>query len=157
MAKSYFQENNIKYTEYDVSVDRQAANEMVEVSGQMGVPVIVIDGEVIIGFNKPRIQQLIAQGGNEHISLGISIADAGRILDKPGTSLRKGAYIGSVKPGSTGDNLKLKTGDIIVKLNTMPVDGAGDIEKAMANFRKGDRLLVTYVRDNTELGSEIIL
>mgnify|MGYP001567363694 CR=1 FL=1 len=59
IAKNFFKANNIAYTEYDVASDLQKRKEMVEKSGQMGVPVIIIDDEVIIGFNKPKIAQLL--------------------------------------------------------------------------------------------------
>ena len=59
MAKSYFKENNINYEEFDVSEDREKAQEMIEKSGQMGVPVIDIDGNLVVGFDKARIKQLL--------------------------------------------------------------------------------------------------
>lgn len=55
MVKRYLDEKNITYTHYDVSADQEKAREMVDISGQMGVPVISIDGKVIVGFDKPKI------------------------------------------------------------------------------------------------------
>jgi len=51
-AKEFFKENNIKFTEKDVGSDMMAANEMIEKSGQMSVPVIDIDGKIVVGFDK---------------------------------------------------------------------------------------------------------
>lgn len=59
MAKDYFAQNNIQYTAVDVSADAEKRKEMVEKSGQLGVPVIVIDNDVVIGFNKPKLAQLL--------------------------------------------------------------------------------------------------
>ena len=59
MAKDFFKEKNVAYTEYDVASDLNKRKEMVEKSGQMGVPVIVIGDEIVIGFNKPKIAQLL--------------------------------------------------------------------------------------------------
>jgi glutaredoxin-like YruB-family protein len=59
MAKDFFNENNVAYTDYDVAVDMDKRKEMVEKSGQMGVPVISIDGDLIVGFNKPQIVSLL--------------------------------------------------------------------------------------------------
>ncbi len=59
MAKEFFKEKNIAYTEYDVASDLSKRKEMVEKSGQMGVPVIIIGDEIIVGFNKPKIAQLL--------------------------------------------------------------------------------------------------
>ncbi|MDF1569873.1 MAG: Uxx-star family glutaredoxin-like (seleno)protein [Spirochaetaceae bacterium] len=57
VAKRYFKENRVPFTEYDVSRDQRRADEMVRKSGQMGVPVIDINGKVIVGFNKPEIER----------------------------------------------------------------------------------------------------
>ena len=57
MAKDYFKENNVAYTEYNVASDLEKRREMIEKSGQMGVPVLDIDGEIIIGFDKEKIKQ----------------------------------------------------------------------------------------------------
>ncbi|MCC7160423.1 glutaredoxin family protein [Candidatus Nomurabacteria bacterium] len=59
MAKDFFKEKNIAYTEYDVASNLEKRKEMVEKSGQMGVPVIVIGDEIIVGFNKPKIASLL--------------------------------------------------------------------------------------------------
>jgi glutaredoxin-like YruB-family protein len=59
MAKMYFQDNNVAYTEKDVTTDPALQQEMIEKSGQMGVPVITIDDQVVIGFDKPRLQELL--------------------------------------------------------------------------------------------------
>ena len=59
MAKEYFKEKGVEFTDYNVAEDQDKAKEMMEKSGQMGVPVIDIDGEIIIGFDKARIEALI--------------------------------------------------------------------------------------------------
>lgn len=59
MAKDFFNENNIKYAEKDVSTDLEARKEAVEKSGQMGVPIIEIDGQIIVGFNEPMLRELL--------------------------------------------------------------------------------------------------
>ncbi len=59
LAKSYFQKNHIAFTEFNVAQDMKRAQEMVKKSGQMGVPVIDIHGEVILGFNKSAIEKAL--------------------------------------------------------------------------------------------------
>jgi glutaredoxin-like YruB-family protein len=59
LAKNFFQEKGIKYTDYDVSTDNEKRQEMVEKSGQMGVPVIFIGKEMIIGFDKDKVEEII--------------------------------------------------------------------------------------------------
>jgi glutaredoxin 3 len=58
-AKKFFQENNIKFEEINVEEDQEAAKEMVEKSGQMGVPVIDIDGTIIVGFDRQKIKKAL--------------------------------------------------------------------------------------------------
>ena len=63
MAKEWFNANNIKFTEINVEDDQEKAQEMIEKSGQVGVPVIIIekDGkeEIIVGFNQDRLAELL--------------------------------------------------------------------------------------------------
>ncbi|MCM8793051.1 MAG: glutaredoxin family protein [Candidatus Omnitrophica bacterium] len=58
-TKQFLQENNIPFEDIDVSRNPQAAEEMVRKSGQMGVPVLDIEGEIIVGFDKERIKQAL--------------------------------------------------------------------------------------------------
>ncbi|MEI7688722.1 MAG: glutaredoxin family protein [Candidatus Nomurabacteria bacterium] len=55
MAKDFFKEKNVEFVDYNVSTDLEKRKEMMDKSGQMGVPVIVIDDKIIVGFNKPQI------------------------------------------------------------------------------------------------------
>lgn len=58
-AKDFFVKNNIAYTEYDVSIDTAKRSEMLERSGQMGVPVIQIDDNIVVGYDKDTIVELL--------------------------------------------------------------------------------------------------
>ncbi len=58
-AMQYFDSIGVAYTDKDVEKDAEAAREAVEKSGQMGVPVIDLDGEIIIGFDKPKIDAFL--------------------------------------------------------------------------------------------------
>ena len=55
MAKQFFKEKGVKYEEYDVAADLKKRKEMVDISGQMGVPVIVIGEDVMVGFDKQAL------------------------------------------------------------------------------------------------------
>jgi len=59
MAKAFFKEHNISYEEKDVSIDQKAVEEMIHKSGQLGVPVIDIDGQIVIGFDKEALSELL--------------------------------------------------------------------------------------------------
>ncbi|HEX9721844.1 MAG TPA: Uxx-star family glutaredoxin-like (seleno)protein [Candidatus Paceibacterota bacterium] len=58
-AKEFFQENNVQYQERDVSRDEEAREDMMQKSSQMGVPVIDVDGSIVIGFDKKRLSELL--------------------------------------------------------------------------------------------------
>ena len=58
-AKDYFKENSIPFEDVNVGVDRVRAQEMVTKSGQMGVPVIEINGEIVVGFQPEVFKQLL--------------------------------------------------------------------------------------------------
>lgn len=55
--KKFLEEKGVEFEEIDVSANDAAAKEMVERSGQMGVPVVDIDGEIIVGFDKEKISE----------------------------------------------------------------------------------------------------
>ena len=60
LAKAFFKENDIPYTEYNVGADTERREEMMNLTGQMGVPVIIIDGkDAVIGFNKEKLSSLL--------------------------------------------------------------------------------------------------
>jgi len=58
-AKDFFKENNVAYSEYDVAADLEKRTEMIDMTGQMGVPVIRINDDVIIGFDEPKLKELL--------------------------------------------------------------------------------------------------
>ena len=55
MAKEFFDEKGVKYTNYDVSVDATKRQEMIQLTGQLGVPVIVIEGDTMVGFDRLKL------------------------------------------------------------------------------------------------------
>ena len=59
-AKEFLKAKGIKFEDINVGTDQKAANEMVEKSGQMGVPVIDIDGKIIVGFDKEELEKALA-------------------------------------------------------------------------------------------------
>ena len=58
-AKQFLKESAVSFEDIDVSVNHEAAQEMIKRSGQMGVPVIDIDGELIVGFDKEKIKKAL--------------------------------------------------------------------------------------------------
>lgn len=58
-AKEFFSENDIEYTEHDVAADQSKRQEMIEMTGQMGVPVIQIGDDVVVGFDEAKVKELL--------------------------------------------------------------------------------------------------
>lgn len=58
MTKAFFKQNNLSYEEKDVAADAGARDEMINKSHQMGVPVIDVDGEIVVGFDKEKLTKL---------------------------------------------------------------------------------------------------
>jgi glutaredoxin-like YruB-family protein len=58
-VKQFLKDNNIVFEDFDVSSDSEKAEEMIAKSGQMGVPVLNVEGEIIVGFDKERIKQAL--------------------------------------------------------------------------------------------------
>lgn len=57
--KEFLKENNVEFEDIDVSQDKEALDEMISKSGQMGVPVIEIDGQIVVGFDREKITELL--------------------------------------------------------------------------------------------------
>ena len=59
-AKDYFAENKVEFEEFDVAADADKRAEMIEITGQMGVPVIKIGDDVVVGFDEGKVKELLA-------------------------------------------------------------------------------------------------
>ena len=155
--KEFLSRKGVKFVERDVSVDPAAAMEMVARSGQRGVPVTIIDGHVVVGFDRARLEQIIqavGSAGKSGATLGISVADA-RSVTIAGVPLgMEGAYVGRVAPGSLGERLGLRPGDVIVEMNGRVIRTADDVQVAVSGLKSGDHLRVVYVRADQWLTGE---
>lgn len=151
MVKEFLSQRRIPYKEFDVSVDRTAAQEMVNKTGQMGVPVTLVDGEVIVGFDRPKLEQALSR---QHLVFGASLADASKITARKQTKAILGAYVGKVKPNSTAQRLGIVSGDIITSLNSKSVKNVDDFESVIKSLRKGTHISVGYIRGEQQLTSQ---
>jgi glutaredoxin 3 len=156
-AKKFLTELGVNYTEHDVSRDRAAAEEMVRLTGQMGVPVIVVDGQAVVGFNRTRLQQLLSGGNNRHPHLGLKVADASRKARKLGEPPVFGALVGSVAPSSPGERAGIKTGDIITEINRKRVNNVAELEHIVGTLNSGSRVPLTFYRGEQATKSEIVI
>jgi glutaredoxin-like YruB-family protein len=157
-VKEFLSQRGVKFTEYDVSRDRAAADEMIRKSGQMGVPVTTVGDQVVVGFDRARLQQLLADSGkSERPYFGLQIADASKIAQRLGLVPVFGAFIGKVAPSSPGEKAGLRQGDIITELNFRPIHNADDLENALSALTVGSRAVIVFLRGQNTLKSEIII
>jgi glutaredoxin 3 len=152
-VKQYLASRSVPFRERNVEQDPAAAAEMVRVSGQQGVPVTVIDGEVIVGFDRPRLDDALASA--QRPRLGAAVADAARMAEQGRTTQREGAYVGRVRPGGAAAGAGLVAGDVIVSLAGRPVRSAFQLEELVARLRPGSRVPVEYVRDGATQRTEL--
>jgi glutaredoxin 3 len=153
--KAYLQQRGVPFTEHDVSRDAQAAARMVRLSGQRGVPVMAIDGEVVVGFNRPAIEQLLARRAAEPPKLGVAIADARRIAAKRAIRVPDGAYVGRVHAGSAAAQAGLRPGDVIVQLAGQAIQTDRDVDRVMASVRPGQAVGLTFWRDGRPISTTV--
>ena len=130
---------------------------MVRLTGQLGVPVIVIDGQAVIGFDRPRLEQLLASGGGQRPHLGLKVADASKVAQRIGGVPVFGALVGAVAQASPGERAGLRNGDIITEFNLRPIRGVDDLEHAMADLAPGSRATIVFLRGQETLRAEIVV
>ena len=157
-AKEFLSQRGVKFTEYDVSLDSNAAAEMIRKSGQKGVPVITIDDQVIVGFDRPRLEHLLANAGNsQRPRFGLQIADASKIAQRHGAIPVFGAFVGGVASASPAAKAGLQKGDVITEINLRPIHNAGDLERVLSELSPGNRVSIVFLRGQGEFRSEGVL
>ena len=158
MVKEFLSQRGINFQERHVSINNSYAQELVQNTGQMGVPVTIIDGQTVIGFNRGRLEQILNQGPTQkHPSFGAMIADASKITAKQGTGIILGAYVGGIRPDSTAERIGLAAGDIVIEFNTRNIAKASDLENALSKINSGSRFSLAYLRGNNKMTAEGIL
>jgi glutaredoxin 3 len=155
MVKEFLSQRGIDFEERDVSRDPSYAQELVRSTGQMGVPVTIINGEVVVGFDRGRLEQLTTQTqAGQRPPFGASIADASKIAAKQGSAIILGAYVGSVRPGLVAERAGLAPGDIITELNMRHIANADDLEDALSKLSSGSRFSLVFLRGNRTMTAE---
>jgi len=157
-VKDFLTQRGVQFSEQDVSVNRAAADEMVRRTGQMGVPVTIIGDQMVVGFDRGRLEQLLAdRGDGERPHFGLKVADASRLASKTGALPTFGAYVGKVAPASLGEKASLRPGDIITEVNLRPVRNADDLENVLGGLSVGDRVMIVLLRGRETMKSEIVI
>jgi len=110
---------------------------------------------VVIGFNPPRIDELLSARGAKGPQLGVSVADAKRMAQKLGSGPTEGAYVGKVRPLSAGDRAGLVVGDVIVALAGHPKADAQQLETMLASLVPGETVSLVYIRGDERVTARV--
>ncbi len=151
MLKEFLSQRGVSFEDHDVSRDPSAAQELVNMTGQMSVPVTIIDGQAIVGFDRAKLEQILSQ---RKPSFGAAVADASKITQRQGSGITLGAYVGKVRPGSVAEKAGLLLGDIIVEVNMRRIANADDLEKILGKLSKGNRVSLVFLRGSRQMTGE---
>ncbi len=143
--KEFLSSRGVHFIERDVSVDREAAAEMIRVSQQRGVPVIVIDGQVVVGFNRPQLERILSTIARP--KLGASVADAAAMAERGLTTERSGVYVGKVTPGGVADQAGLHPQDVIVTFAGRAVSSAAQLQQLIAGVTPHQTIPIEFIRE----------
>lgn len=152
MVKEFLSRQGVQYEERDVSANAAYAQELRK-SGQLGVPVTVINDEMVIGFDRERLSELIEKSRSaSKPNLGASVADAGKM-----PAGATGAYVGKVKPGSAAARLGLSPGDIIIGVNGTNINNSDDLGRVVSGLNPGSRLAIVLLRQDKKVAVEGVI
>jgi glutaredoxin len=153
--KEFLSHKGISYQDHDVSSDPLVAQEAVRLTGQNNVPVTVIDGQTVVGFDQPRLEQLIAQAeAAARPKFGAGIANVGKVGRK-GVPIIFGAYVGRIGTGSIAEKVGLAIGDVIIQMNNKQISDTADLEHFLASITQGDKLSVVFIRGTVVNTAEV--
>ena len=157
-AKEYLTSRNVPFTNKDVSVDQEAAMEMIRLTGQQGVPVIAAGSDVIVGFDQVRLAQVADRlSGPRRPALGVLGADAtdylARHLDvaegyPPGVD---GVFVGQVRAGSVAAGSGVQPGDIIRAAAGKRVKNLRTLDQLVESVAPGDTVSLRLLRGPDEV------
>jgi glutaredoxin 3 len=154
-VKEFLSQRGVTWTEKLVDLDRGAAIEMIRKSGQQGVPVTVIGDNVVVGFDKPKLELILSEMQKSGATatpgrkpLGAKVADAGNYA-LPGGAKVQGAYVGGVNLGSPAEVAGIRAGDVITAAEGRPINSVEDLTKALTSS-KADQLRLTVRRGATD-------
>lgn len=156
--KEFLSRKGVQYSERDVSRDMSAAAESYRVSGQTGIPVTVIDNEVIVGFDQARLEEALAASrpSAARRPFGLRVADSSKMARSGGPAPVVGAYVDRVAPGSPAEKGGLQAGDIVTEINTRDIGSAAGLEQTLAAIPAGSRISIVFVRGNQRRKTEAI-
>lgn len=152
-VKDYLNKAGVPYEEKRVDSDYDAAMEMIQRSGQQGVPVIAADSDVIVGFDQPRLARIVDRYGKaKRAPLGLLAADSESYFSNhpeiaavypEGT---RGIFVGEVKPNSVADRAGIRRGDVVTSVAGKRVKNMATLDQLIDTLEAGQHVSARYVR-----------
>jgi len=157
-AKEYLTSRNVPFTNKDVSIDQQAAMEMVRLTGQQGVPVIAAGSDVVVGFDQVRLAQIADRlSGPRRPALGILGADAADYLGRhPDVAVTyppnvDGVFVGQVRAGSVAAQAGVQPGDIVRAAAGKRVKNLRTLDQLIESVAAGDTVSLRLLRGHDDV------
>ena len=117
----------------------------------------MIDGQTVVGFNQPQLEQLIDQAqAAARPKFGAGIANVGK-AGRKGVPINFGAYVGRITTGAIAERLGLAVGDVIIQINNQTISDTFALEHFMAGIKQGDKLSVVFIRGTTVNTAEVTI
>jgi glutaredoxin-like YruB-family protein len=157
-AREYLRSRNVPFRDVDVSKDMDAAREMIQLTGQQGVPVIATDHEVIVGFDQLRLARIADRfSGPKRPAFGVLGANADDYFSrhpdkKPLTEEDvKGVYVGQVKANSVAQRAGIRVGDIIQAVANKRVRNMAALDQIMSSVKAGEHVSARVLRGSDDV------
>ena len=152
-VKDFLGKAGVPFEEKRVDSDYEAAMEMIQRSGQQGVPVIAADNDVIVGFDQPKLARIVDRYGKaKRAPLGLLAADSeSYFANHPEIAAvypegTRGIYVGEVKPGSVADKAGIRRGDIVTSVAGKRVKNMATLDQLIDTLDSGQHVTARYVR-----------
>jgi len=157
-AKEYLTSRNVPFTNKDVSVDQEAAMEMIRLTGQQGVPVIAAGSDVIVGFDQVRLAQIADRLSRpSRPALGILGADASDYLARHLEVAEgypagvDGVFVGQVRAGTVAARAGVRPGDVIRAAAGKRVKSLRTLDQLIESVAAGDTVSLRLLRGHDDV------
>ena len=157
-AKEYLTSRDVPFTNKDVSVDQEAAMEMIRLTGQQGVPVIAAGNDVVVGFDQVRLAQIAERfSGPRRPALGILGADADDYLGRhPEVAAAyppdvDGVFVGQVRASSVAARAGVQPGDIVRAAAGKRVKNLRTLDQLINSVAAGDTVTLRLLRGHEDV------
>ncbi len=146
----------------DVATDYSAAMEMIERSGQQGVPVIATPDQVIVGFDQAALTRLAKKyAAPKRPPFGVLATDAAEYLNRHPEAAEgipegtKGVYVGEIRPGSVAERAGLRRADVITGLAGKRASTMSALDRLIDTLKAGDEVTVKFLREGVEQSAKL--